>query len=205
MKPASKLFDRIKVKPDVESRLREQLPVCEWEACENAGTHRAPKGRNAEGQYHNFCIDHVRLYNKSYNYFQGMKEDAVADYYKDSLTGHRPTWAMGVNARSWNKTHAGSTESGYGSTEDPSVILRRARFRRAEPPTPPRRKLKTLEMKSLDVLGLTETATGPEIKARYKELVKRHHPDANGGDRSSEDLLQEIIRAYNHLRSVGLV
>ena len=54
------------------------------------------------------------------------------------------------------------------------------------------------------MLGLTEEATGVEIKSRYKELVKRHHPDANGGDRSSEDLLQEIIRAYNHLRSVGL-
>ena len=205
MKPDPKLFDRIRIKPDPESRLRAEMPQCEWEGCENAGTHPAPKGRGAEGQYHRFCIDHVRMYNKSYNYFQGMKEDAVADYYKDSLTGHRPTWQMGVNARSWARTHAGSDQSGNGSAEDPSVVLRRARVRRAEAAPAPRRKLKTLEIRSLEILGLDEEATGPQIKARYKELVKRHHPDANGGDRSSEDLLQEIIRAYNHLRSVGLV
>ncbi|MDR3494579.1 MAG: J domain-containing protein [Ancalomicrobiaceae bacterium] len=201
MKIDSKLFDRIRVKPDPEQVLRETLPTCEWAGCENAGTHPAPKGRGAEGQYHRFCIDHVRLYNKSYNYFAGMGDDAVAAYQKDSMTGHRPTWIMGVNARSWVRTHFGD-EPSPGWAEEASIILRRAR--RTAPPEPPRRRLKTLELKSLDVLGLTEVATGIEIKSRYKELVKRHHPDANGGDRSNEDLLQEIIRAYNHLRSVGL-
>eukprot|EP01037_Dinobryon_pediforme_P022507 gene22507-23690_t len=202
MKTDSKLFDSIRVKPDPERRLRDQLPTCEWEGCENAGTHPAPMGRGNEGKYHRFCIDHVRLYNKSYNYFQGMREEAVAAYHKDSLTGHRPTWTMGVNARSWVRSNAGDETVGNGSTEDPSVVLRRARARREAPAAPPRRRLKSLELKSLDTLGLSESASGPEIKARYKELVKRHHPDANGGDRSSEDLLQEIIRAYNHLRSV---
>ena len=59
--------------------------------------HRAPKGRDREGQYFNFCVDHVREYNKSYNYFTGMGDDDVRSYQKDSLTGHRPTWKMGVN------------------------------------------------------------------------------------------------------------
>jgi hypothetical protein len=204
MKPDSKLFDKIRIKPDPESVRRQKHPTCEWVGCENAGTHKAPKGRGAEGLFHTFCIDHVREYNKTYNYFAGMKEDAVAAYHKDSLTGHRPTWTMGVNARSWVRTNAGEESPGYASSADPSVVLRRARVRRAAPPEPPRRKLKALELRSLEVMSLTETATGPEIKSRYKELVKRHHPDANGGDRSSEDLLQEIIHAYNHLKSVGL-
>jgi DnaJ-class molecular chaperone len=59
-------------------------------------------------------------------------------------------------------------------------------------------------IKSLAVLGLDETATPDIIKARYKELVKRHHPDANGGDRSTEDKLREIIQAYKQLKSSGL-
>jgi curved DNA-binding protein CbpA len=208
MKPTSKLFDSIRVKPDPEQVLRKSHPTCEWVGCENAATHKAPKGRGAEGLFFHYCIDHVREYNKSYNYFSGMKDDAVAAYQKDALTGHRPTWTMGLNARSWARTHHGDEASGYGSTMDPSVVLRRARYRRAQAatasPEPQRRRLKALEIKSLEVLSLDETATGPEIKSRYKELVKRHHPDANGGDRSSEDLLQEIIRAYNHLKSVGL-
>jgi hypothetical protein len=206
MKPESKFFDRIRIKPDPEQVRRQSNPTCEWVGCANAATHKAPKGRGAEGLFFHYCIDHVREYNKTYNYFSGMREDAVAAYQKDALTGHRPTWTMGVNARSWVKTNNGDDGPSPASTMDPSVVLRRARSRRhaAVNPEPQRRRLKTLELKSLEVLALTETATGPEIKARYKELVKRHHPDANGGDRSSEDLLQEIIRAYNHLKSVGL-
>jgi len=46
-------------------------------------------------------------------------------------------------------------------------------------------------------------AKRPDIKARFKELVKRHHPDANGGDRGSEDKLREIIEAYHYLKSAG--
>ena len=65
--------------------------------------------------------------------------------------------------------------------------------------------MRTLERKALDSLHLTEKATAIEIKARFKELVKRHHPDANGGDRGAEDKLREIIQAYNYLKQAGLV
>jgi DnaJ-class molecular chaperone len=63
--------------------------------------------------------------------------------------------------------------------------------------------VRNAERKALHALGLEDTASGPEIKARFKELVKRHHPDANGGDRGSEDKLREIIQAYNYLKSAG--
>jgi DnaJ-domain-containing protein 1 len=69
----------------------------------------------------------------------------------------------------------------------------------------PRRTLKPLELKSLESLDLTATAARDEIKARFKQLVKRHHPDANGGDKRSEDKLREIIQAYNYLKQAGLV
>ena len=59
-------------------------------------THRAPKGREHANEYWRFCLDHVREYNNSYNFFAGMSDDAVAEYQKDALTGHRPTWKMGL-------------------------------------------------------------------------------------------------------------
>ncbi|MEJ1160360.1 J domain-containing protein [Prosthecomicrobium sp. N25] len=206
MKLDSKLFDRIRIKPEEDRTPKDGAPLCEWAGCVAAGTHPAPKGRSREGEYHRFCIDHVRLYNKSYNYFAGMKDDAIADYQKDAQTGHRPTWTMGANPQGWRR------EPGSGAWspryDDAFFLLRRqGRFRSAEaeaPPEPPRRKLKNLERKSLEVLDLGEEATGPEIKSRYKSLVKRHHPDANGGDRSSEGRLQEIIQAYNYLKGAGL-
>ena len=61
------------------------------------GEFRAPMGRLREGQYFCFCLDHVREYNATYNYFDGMTDDAVARWMKDDTIGHRPTWAMGVN------------------------------------------------------------------------------------------------------------
>jgi DnaJ-class molecular chaperone len=61
--------------------------------------------------------------------------------------------------------------------------------------------VRNAERKAFDTLGLEIDAAGPEIKARFKELVKRHHPDVNGGDRSLEDRLREIIQAYNYLKS----
>ncbi len=77
---------------------------------------------------------------------------------------------------------------------------------RAEAKTGERRRpLKSLERKALETLHLPEQASKDDIKARFKELVKRHHPDANGGDRGSEDKLREIIQAYNYLKQAGLV
>ena len=60
-------------------------------------THRAPKGRDREKEYWRFCLEHVREYNNSYNFFAGMSDDAVSQYQKDALIGHRPTWKMGAN------------------------------------------------------------------------------------------------------------
>src|SRR3984957_4183773 len=97
MKFDSPIYDRIRVKPDMDRRVRAQCPVCEWTGCANAATHRAPKGRGKEHEYWRFCLDHVREYNHSYNFFAGMSDDAVARYQKDAITGHRPTWKMGMN------------------------------------------------------------------------------------------------------------
>src|SRR5438045_2117331 len=99
MKFDSPLFDRIRVKPDEDRRLRNSMPACEWPGCAHAASHRAPKGRGQEREYWRFCLDHVREYNHSYNFFAGMSDDAVARYQKDAVTGHRPTWKMDVNGR----------------------------------------------------------------------------------------------------------
>ncbi len=95
MKTNSPLFDRIRVKPDKDRRLRAELPPCQWPRCNAPATHRAPKGRLRASEYWQFCLEHVREYNNSYNFFAGMSDDAVAKYQKEAITGHRPTWKMG--------------------------------------------------------------------------------------------------------------
>src|SRR3954464_9438953 len=199
MKIESPLFDSIRVKPDEDRRLRASCPGCEWPSCSEAATHRAPKGRTRENEYWRFCLAHVREYNHSYNFFAGMSTDDIAKYQRDAVTGHRPTWKMGMNG--------GARPDGAGP-DDPLGLAREfggaATGRRAERSPDERRVVGNAARKAFDALGLEADATTVEIKTRFKALVKRHHPDANGGDRSTEDRLREIIQAYNYLKSAGL-
>jgi hypothetical protein len=205
MSTDSPLFDRIRVKPDKDRRLRAGAPCCEWPGCAAASSHRAPKGRLREKEYWRFCLDHVREYNHSYNFFAGMSTDDIARYQKEAVVGHRPTWKMGMNGgKPTTRSHSARFAPNFESADDPLGLFRHfgsaagEHLRRKET-----RVIHNAERKALDALGLEPEATTAEIKHRFKELVKRHHPDANGGDRSMEDRLREIIQAYNYLKSVG--
>lgn len=207
---SSKFFDSIRIKPrklsaKQQAIAREEAIMCEWPECKNRGPHRAPKGRGDQKEYWHFCLSHVREYNQSYNFFQGMDSDAVARYQKDALTGHRPTWKMGTKGK-------GKPEEELDGANDPFAMfnemngrggVRGARSKvETEAPKAPARKVMNAERKALQVMGLGPDATLETVKAQYKALVKQHHPDANGGDRSTEDRLIEVIKAYNYLKTV---
>jgi hypothetical protein len=208
MKTDSPLFDSIRVKPDKDRRPRGDLPACEWPSCKAAATHRAPKGRQRENEHWRFCLGHVRQYNHSYNFFAGMSDEAIAKYQKDAVTGHRPTWKMGMNGgRPSGRSHSARLHPDLDAAADPFGMFRDVgtghepggeHLRRRET-----RIIRNAERKALEVLGLEADANTHDIKLRFKVLVKRHHPDANGGDRSTEDRLRAIIEAYKYLKSVG--
>ena len=207
MKLDSKHFDSIRIKNGSVPPKPETVGTCQWSGCTEPGHHRAPQGRGRDGLFFRFCLSHVQQYNKSYNYFDGMSDAEVETFQKSAATGHRPTWTVGSSP----------TGNGTASASDPRQRFAErmaARGRRpgdafagasarstldADRPT-----VGNMARKSLRALNLDDRATKPEIKTRFKELVKRHHPDANGGDRSSEDRLREIIVAYNYLKQAGM-
>jgi len=207
----SKFFDSIRIKPNKPSarqqaQAREAVIICEWPDCQNKGSHRAPKGRDNAREYWHFCLDHVREYNQSYNFFSGMNAEAVARYQKDALTGHRPTWKMGANGSGGKGKGPGAAD--FDGAADPFSMFSELNGRghwRPGPEGAPKaesRKVFNAERKALQVMGLGPDATLDDVKLKYKALVKQHHPDANGGDRSTEDRLIEIIKAYNYLKTV---
>ena len=208
MKLDSKYFDSIRVKPDQERQTARHVPLCGWEGCDKAGIYRAPKGRGREGEYHMFCLDHVRDYNKSYNYFSGMSDDDVADYQKASMTGHRPTWSSGINAWAATGFRSAAEKQTRGFKRDFETVDHFGFFGGAEhgpgqEGRKPTRPIRNAERKCFRTLDLNVESTPDEIKARFKLLVKRHHPDSNGGDRRNEDRLREVIQAYNYLKQAG--
>ena len=207
---SSKFFDSIRIKSNKlsakqQAAAREEAQMCEAPGCKNKGGHRAPKGRGKEREFWHFCLNHVREYNQGYNFFQGMAADAVARYQKDALTGHRPTWKMGANG---TKGKGKTAEADLEGAADPFSMFSELNGRGRWRPGPggeakvETRKVMNAERKALQVMGLSVEATLVEVKAKYKALVKQHHPDANGGDRSTEDRLIEIIKAYNYLKTV---
>lgn len=217
MKLNSKYFDGIRVKQERGSPGRSQharQTSCEWPGCSNAGTHPAPKGRGREGQYFRFCLEHVREYNKNYNYFKGMDEQEIKDFQEGNVTGHRPTWTASGNAHAKgqaDKANATPEQDArrrgfrFGfSTRDAFGLFGRATKGEEAREEAPRRPIRNMERKCLTQLNLDEWASKEEIKTRFKELVKRHHPDSNGGDRGSEEKLREVISAYNYLKKSGL-
>lgn len=208
MKLDSKFFDRLRVKPDENRLLRETCPACEWEGCNEPGLYPAPKGRGREGEYHRFCLDHVRDYNKTYNYFAGLPDEEVVRHQKDDTVGHRPTWFIGANAWSRNGARRNGARGGgfahrFGAYDPFGLFGDRVPGSTPQDGTPAR-PLRRHERKCLRQLDLEDNATKADIKARFKELVKRLHPDHNKGDRTSEDKLREVIQAYNYLRQAGL-
>ena len=195
MKIDSPLFDSIRVKPSKDRSIKHDGPVCQWAGCKEKATNFAPKGPNTEGRWH-YCVKHVREYNQSYNFFAGMSDAAVMAYQKDAITGHRPTWKMG--------TGKGKMRPDFSNIGDPFGLLGEG-FRTEKKARVETRPVRNAERKALDTLGLEPGASKVQVKSRFKQLVKRHHPDANGGDRSTEDRLVEIIQSYNYLKSVGFV
>jgi hypothetical protein len=195
----SPLFDRIRVKSAPKKEPERVGAPCSHPGCKAEGVFRAPKGRDHEGEYFIFCKDHVREYNATYDYFKGMNDEALAKFRQDDIVGHRPTWKMGPRGGA----------PGHAPHRDESVFAearaarRRGAGRSGTYKHEPRYNAPAL--KALAILELDARADQGVIKARYKELVKRHHPDANGGDRSSEEKLREIIQAYNFLKSNKLV
>ena len=160
-----------------------------------------PWAATGEGEYLSLCLDHVRMYNKNYNYFSGLNDDEITKFQKENLTGHRPTWKMGApreKASPVDETTLRETPTWHAKI--------RSRYNKDGTPREKGqlvRQPRRLEKKALVDLGLPASANAEQIKTKYKLLVKRHHPDSNGGDRSSEERLRQIIHAYKHLKQAG--
>lgn len=174
-------------------------PKCQWDGCDKTGTQRAPVGRDGEGLYLLFCPTHVREYNKGYNFSPNLSDPVVARYQREAAEGSRQTAGTGAP----KVTEAPLPLTSRSGSAKAINARKSAAQRQAEAADLQRRKLKVLEAKAFETLGLSPDATPEEIRSRYKQSLKMHHPDANQGDRNSEDLLRASIDAHKILKLNG--
>lgn len=174
---------------------RPSVRACDHPDCEGEGSFRAPKDRNTLNDYYWFCLDHVREYNRAWDYYAGMNQTQIEAEMRRDTTWQRPSWPLGQ----WGKqekflrdrvVHGFSFEFGRdgGRTGADEQQQRRQAAR-------------TAEEEALVVLELTPPVDFPTIKKRYHALAKQHHPDANGGDKAAEERLKAINLAYNALKA----
>jgi hypothetical protein len=161
---------------------------CDHSGCEESGDFRAPKSRDRLREYYWFCLEHVREYNKGWNYYAGLSEPEIENMVRFDTVWNRQTWPMGgLNAHenrlraALDREFAAGPGNGYQA--------------------PPRPAPTTEEGHALAVLDLTIPVEFAAIKARYIELVKEHHPDANGGSKESEEKLKSINLAFGVLKA----
>lgn len=173
---------------------------CEWPGCTEPGEFRAPGPRGSSfdgpGDYRWFCLDHVRAFNEGYDWFDGMSPEEI-------LAAQHPVHGWDRQTRAFSPTAGIDAAPRWADFPDPlEAISARARTRKpaqradGRPVTPDERR-------ALDLLGLPLDADRKALRTRYSELVRKYHPDRNGGDRSFEKRLQAVVEAYQLLRKAA--
>jgi hypothetical protein len=168
--------------------------LCDRPGCAGEGLYRAPKHRDSLRDYFWFCLDHVREYNRAWDFCKGMSQDQIEAMIREDIVGGRPTWPLGwAGAPKDDRRIKIDDPFGMFEAEAQAEAARKAHAKATSP--------KSEADVAMDTLGLSAPLTWQALRARYKELVKKFHPDANGGDTAAEEKLKSINQAYSTLKS----
>lgn len=175
---------------------------CDWPECEAKGEFRAPKinSLNQSGALDEkdpdpfwFCLDHVRDYNASWDFFKNKSADEIEGWQAGNNTWHRPTWTFGKGGPDWEGMETNDTT---GLMTEKGRPTRQRLFDQG----PLDRPLRAKDKKALKTLKVDLNSTAKNVKKAYKTLIKTLHPDIVGNDKKSANKLREVIEAYNHLK-----
>jgi len=161
---------------------------CAIIGCFMPGDYKAPKSRHNTSEYQYLCLEHVQEFNQAWDYFAGWSQQQIEEFMDNSHHGHRPTWTMSARL--------GEALFPLFSSEN----LKKSFFEMLDGRKPiiaPR--MPRAQREALEVFELQITATLPEIKAQYKKLVKKYHPDVTKNDKLAEERFKKVTHAYKVL------
>ena len=163
--------------------------ICEWDNCKEHGEFKAPAEKDNSKKYKWLCKDHIKLFNKNWNYFEGMSQSEIEFFLKSDLTWHRPTQKFGSadNYFSilWNNTLSDDFKIFKDATNNIN-----------------KRKLCEKDKDAFRIMDLDFSADWTAIQKKFKTLVKKFHPDKHSGSKQYEDKLKKITLAYSHLKMI---
>lgn len=184
---------RTKGKRGMSGAFETSTRLCEHPGCEESGKYRAPKSPDTLDEYYWFCKEHVREYNLKWNFFHGSTEEEMEEQVNKDRVWERETKPFGKNgeeARAWSRL----------GIDDPHQVLGGNATMNPGKSITGTRKLPPTDRKAIDILEAKDHWTKAEIRKQYKSLIKVLHPDMNGGDRSQEEQLQEVVWAWDQIK-----
>tara|TARA_B100000945_G_scaffold228473_1_gene185077 strand:+ start:523 stop:1035 length:513 start_codon:yes stop_codon:yes gene_type:complete len=162
--------------------------ICEWSKCKKIGVYKAPVEKDNSKKFRLLCLEHIKAFNKSWNYFSDMNDREIEDFIKSDLTWHKPTKSFGSSENFFRILWV-------NALDDKSSIFKNSVFKNFN-----RSKLSDKDKEALKILGLKNDTNWSDIQKRFKMLVKKYHPDKNQGSKKYEDILKKITLAYSQLR-----
>lgn len=162
---------------------------CAHHGCRLSGEHRAPISPDRPNEYQYFCLEHVKAFNKSWDFFREKDTDEIMAFQKEAITGHRPTWKTRPDAAGAKRFTTENLESAFARFMDEGGFA----------PTPRAAPLKPKDRRALEQLDLEHPCDISTLKKQYKKLARRYHPDRNPDDKAAEERFKEITASYRHL------
>jgi curved DNA-binding protein CbpA len=178
---------------------------CQHEGCSEPGKYRAPKHPDNLEEFYWFCLIHIREFNSKWNFFENHSEEEMEKQFAADRVWDRDTKPFGDKT---NHAKATIEEKAWArlGIEDPTEVLGANATRNPgkSDPAGGTRRLPAAERKAIDILEARDNWTKAELRKQYKKLIKELHPDLNGGDRSDEDRLQQVVWAWDQIKSSKL-
>jgi len=165
--------------------------ICEWENCKNNGEFKAPVERDNSKRYKWLCEEHIKLFNKNWNYFEGMSQSEIEDFLKSDLTWHRPTQKFSSSDNFFSILWNNALSDKFNIFQDEKIINNLKT-----------RKLSDKDKDAFIIMGLDFNSDWLTVQKKFKTLVKKFHPDRNAGNKQFEDKLKKVTLAYSHLKMI---
>ncbi len=165
--------------------------ICEWQNCKEFGKYKAPLEKDNSKNFQWLCEEHIKLFNKSWNYFEGMSQDQIENFLKSDLTWHRPTQEFGSQDNFFNILWNNALSDKFNFFKQEKTVNGSYN-----------KKLTEKDKDAFRIMGLEFSSDWSIVQKKFKTLVKKLHPDRNGGNKELEDKLKKITLAYSHLKLI---
>ena len=165
--------------------------ICEWKNCKEVGEYKAPAEKDNSKNFKWLCKNHIKLFNTTWNYFEGMSQNEIENFLKSDLTWHRPTQKFGSSDNFFNILWNNALNDKFKIFNNNSSVYINGN-----------KKLCEKDKDAFSIMDLKFNADWTDVQKKFKTLVKKFHPDKHSGNKLYEDKLKKITLAYSHLKMI---